>query len=195
MTKHKTREAWLAAATTALDKKYFKGNGYKLPEKVRASVGFPRASSKAIGQCWSPEVSGDETHEIFICPTQAAPIRVLDIHLHELIHASVGIKEGHRGNFRKLAKEFGLAGKMTATFAEDGSDLHRELASIATALGEYPHAAMVKTQKVASKDNKWVRFVSRTEPTYKVVINRDRVSEWGVPCDFAGEEMELVERK
>jgi len=192
--KHFNREAWLVAATGALEEKYFKGNGYKLPKDVRVSCGFPRASAMAIGQCWDPKVSDDGTYEIFICPTQAAPIRVLDILLHELIHAAVGTEEGHKGKFRQLAKEFGLAGKMTATFAEDGSELHAELASLATQLGHYPHAAMTKKKK-PTKPNKWVRYVSKTETTYRVVINEDRVEEWGIPCDFNGEEMELVERK
>jgi len=186
---HETREAWLNAGIAALDEKYFAGNGYDLPKALRASCGFPRASSNAIGQCWDPEVSADETYEIFICPTQAAPVRVLDILLHELIHASVGIKEGHKGMFRKLAKEFGLEGPMRATFAEDGSELHKELQVFAGRLGDYPHGAMTKKRGAGKTPNKWIRFKSEQEDSYRVTIGPSALEEFGPPRDPWGEEM------
>lgn len=175
-----TREQWLTRAGIALERKFFKANGYDLPEKIRVSCGFPRGSSKAIGQCWDTVVSADETYEIFICPTQAEPIRVLDILLHELIHASVGIKAGHKGPFRKLAKEFGLEGKMTATAVTAGSELHGRLAAISEKLGDYPHAAMTKKRK-PTKLSPWVRFMSEVDPSYKVIVDVRRLDDAGVP--------------
>ncbi len=190
MTTFKTREGWLNKAMKSLDKKFFAGNGYDLPA-LRASCGFPRGSAVAIGQCFDKTASADDTYEIFICPTQASPLKVLDILLHEMIHASVGIEEKHRGMFRKVALEFGFAGKMTATYAEEGGELHAKLVAVAEKLGDYPHAAMKKKTKPA-KPNKWVRYFSTTEEQFRVVVNIDQVEMHGVPRDPWGDEMEAV---
>ena len=154
---------------------------------------FPKSPGKhAIGQCWDEEVSADKTYEIFICPTQAEPLRVLDILLHEMIHACVGLKEGHKGTFRKLAKEFGLAGKMTATFAEEGGELWLKLSTMSTRLGVYPHAAMEAKGGLPKQPSHWVRFVSTNEDSYKIVANLKKVEEFGPPQDPWGDPMEPV---
>lgn len=185
---HTTREGWLLDAVARLDLKFFSENGYDLPEKMAVSCGFPRGVARAIGQCWDPKVCDDGTVQIFICPSIAEPTRVLDILLHEMIHAAVGIEAGHRGPFRKLAKEFGLSGKMTATVAEEGSELHRTLSSMADAIGPYPHAAM---QKKAPKrgTNTWIRLRSIEDDTFKVVISPKIMEEHGAPRDPWGHEM------
>jgi len=183
-----TREEWLEAAFKALDAKFFNENGYELP-KTRVSCGWPKAGgSKCIGQCFYPEGSADETTEIFISPEMDDSARVLDILLHEMIHASTGPGVGHKGIFRKMAKEFGLEGKMTATTVSDGSELHITLTSIIEKLDKYPHAKLTHTKKV-TKTNKWVRYVSTTIDTYKVVVSLVSVAEWGVPRDPLGKEM------
>lgn len=189
-----TREAWLIAAMGLLDEEFFKGKGYKLPEKLGVSCGIPKGKSTAIGQCWDPTVAADGTTHMFICPSIDQPIRVLDILLHEMIHALVGIEQKHNKVFRKYVKEFGLAGKATATYAEEGSELWVTLSKIREQLGNYPHSAMSKIRKKVTVKSKWVRYVSTTEPKYKVVINEDRVEEFGVPIDPWGDEMELVKK-
>ena len=189
--KHKTREAWLVGGMELMTKEFFKAKGYKLPKKMRASCGFPRGHAKAIGQCWDKGSSADATYEMFICPTQAEPVKVLGILLHEMIHACVGLEVGHKGPFRKMALEFGLCGKMTATTVEEETELHRTLSKMAGSLGKYPHAPMRKQAK-GSKPNKWVRYVSVHADKYRVVINCDRVEEHGVPRDPWGDEMELL---
>jgi len=187
------RETWLENAKKELSQKFFLDNGYKLPEKVQVSCGFPRGSSKAIGQCFDPEVCEDGTVQIFISPCQSDPIRVLDILLHELIHAAVGIKEGHKGNFRKLAKEFGLAGKMTATYAEVGSSLWEKLAMIAGKLGRYPHGS-IKLKKKKKKSDGWIRLYSVEHEAYKITISPKQYEEFGAPLDPWGTQMQEVKR-
>lgn len=194
--KHKTRESWLVGGMAALDKAFFKGNGYELPA-VRASVGWPRSKSgNAIGQCWDSKSSADETHEMFICPTQAEPTRVLDILLHEMIHACVGIKEGHKGLFRKLALEFGLEGKMTATVVTPGTPLHLRLCAIAEKLGPYPHAAMLKKvdgrTKTGIRKQLNLRSVTPGLEEYRVTVLTRFIEEFGYPKDPVGVEMEAV---
>jgi hypothetical protein len=194
---HTTREGWLNAAMVALDKKFFSENGYDLPEKLQVSCGFPRGGGgKAIGQCWDPTISGDGTTQMFICPSQSDPITVLGILLHEMIHAVVGLKAKHGGPFRKLVKEFGLAGKMTATFAEEGSEVHKTLEVISGRLGAYPHAAMQKRMKRPSNRGPgWIRLVSPENPEYKSAIDPNVMEELGAPRDPWGNEMVPCRRK
>lgn len=187
--KHKTREGWLVAGVSKLDGKFFAHNGYDLPKKWQVSCGFPRASAKAIGQCWDPEVSADGTTQMFVCPSLANPVEVLAILLHEMIHASVGVKVGHKGVFRKLVKEFGLAGKMTATFAEEGSDLEQTLKVLAEGLGAYPHAAMKRKRKSTSSRPTWVVYVSPDDEDYKLSASPVVVESYGPPKDPWGNEM------
>ncbi len=187
-----TREGWLLNAVDALSAKFFEENGYDLPERLGVSCGFPRGVARAIGQCWDPVVAEDGTTHMFICPSIAEPLRVLDILLHEMIHACVGIDVGHKGIFRKLVKEFGLHGKMTATFAEEGTELHKTLGVIAGRLGEYPHAPMKKTQNKGKGGSGWIRLVSPREEGYKVVISPKMIEEHGVPRDPWGNDMEMI---
>jgi hypothetical protein len=192
--RHDTREGWLKAAKNSLDKEFFAGRGYTLPDRVDCSCGFPRGKSSVIGQCFDPEVSADGTTNIFICPSQDDTMRVLDILLHELIHACVGLKCKHRGAFRKMALEFGLEGKMTATMVSPGTPLHNTLGQIATELGDYPHAALSKSKKDGDeekepKDKGWSWCYSKNEPKFKLQLRHKMREEFGVPKDPWGEPM------
>ena len=137
-----TRETYLQTAVERLAP-LFVAQGFSLPA-VRVSVGIPAGGKgkklKAIGQCWSNLASADNTTEIFICPSQSDPVAVLAILLHELIHAAVGLKCGHKGAFKRVALSLGLTGKMTATIP--GPALAKDLQALADTLGEYPHAAL-----------------------------------------------------
>ncbi len=191
---HTTREAWLMAAIEQLSDEFFEDCDFPLPTRLRASCGFPKGGSgKAIGQCWSEECSKDGYFELFVSPEIDDPSRVLDVMLHELIHAAVGTEEGHKGDFKMLARAFGLEGPMRATVVSEGSELWGRLQVLVGSLGEYQHSAMTNKKKPA-KENKWVRFVSTTELTYKCVINVDRVEEFGAPVDPWGEAMEPVNK-
>ena len=187
---HDTREGWLKAAIAELNEEFFASAGYKLPKKLQCSCGFPRGHARAIGQCWDPGVSADGTTHLFICPTQAEPMRVLDILLHELIHAAVGIKEGHKGKFKKVAREFGLEGKLTATTVTEGSELWKRLAKCNQRLGKYPHAAMQKrAPKKGTGGSGWLRYMSPEEEKYRVVVSPKMIEEHGAPQDPWGNEM------
>ena len=185
-----TREGWLTEAMKQLNKEVFKPLGYDLPKSMQVSVGFPFRSSKAIGQCFGNQCSADGTNQMFICPTQHEPVSVLATLAHEMIHASDNCESGHRGHFRKVAKEIGLAGKMTATYAEEGSELHETLLKIASRLGDYPHAAMSKSSLGGkSKQSKWIRMKSVNEDTYTLVISANHLDNFGYPIDPWGDEM------
>lgn len=187
--KFKTRETWLMAAIKKLDRDYFKGRGHKLPTKLQVSCGFAKGSHRAIGQCWPPNMSANETTQMFICPSVDSPVETVAILLHEMIHAWDKNEHGHRGPFRTLAKDFGFAGPMKATYAEPGSPLHDELVKIVESLGTYPHAKLRKDPNAKRNPYIWLRFASITEETYTITISEKNVKEHGIPVDPWGDEM------
>jgi hypothetical protein len=138
------REAWLRSAVELIKAKLCNPNGVKLPEKLQVSVGIPhgrqgkKGSTHAIGQCWPSGCSAGGHVEIFIHPEISDPARVLDILVHEAIHAA-GV-HGHGKDFKAVAVKFGLEGKMTATVAGDG--LKQHIAVWLKHLPPYPHDAL-----------------------------------------------------
>lgn len=140
---YETREEWLRAAERVM-RHWIEIEGYTYPDNTRVSCGFPRKGKgrgDPIGQCWSYIVSGDETFEMFICPTQGDPGEVAHILLHEMCHATVGLENGHNKVFGKLARALGFEGKLTATVPD--SDLRALIkAQVLDILGPYPHAQM-----------------------------------------------------
>jgi hypothetical protein len=142
--KFATREEWLKAAAMAI-RPLFDAQGAADYPKFRVSCGWPKGGRNAIGQAWTPSASGDATAELFISPALEELIGsgtggVVDVLLHELIHAVVGSEAGHKGPFKKLAKAVGLEGKMTATYPSDA--LGSRLLEMVAHLGPYPHAEL-----------------------------------------------------
>lgn len=139
-----TREAWLHLLAGELSPMFFE-MGHPLPSKLALSVGFPskRATStrnQRIGECWMPSATADGTSTIFISPILADGLRVGDVLVHELIHAVLPPKTGHKGDFVKLMKRAGLTGKPTATVA--GEELLKRLNAHINDIGPYPHQAL-----------------------------------------------------
>ncbi len=136
----RTREEWLhdlAARVAPL-------LGIPVPA-IRCSVGFPGGRSrggrgKRIGECWDSAASADGSHAIFVSPTIADAATAAHVLVHEMVHAAVGVKHGHRGPFRRVALSIGLTGKMTATTATP--ELADKLAEIVDEIGPYPHAQL-----------------------------------------------------
>lgn len=116
--------------------------------KISVSVGWPGGKSvnKVIGQCW-PTGMGSGTAHLFVSPRITDPVAVLDVLLHELIHAADDCKSGHKGVFTRCARKCGLEGKPTATSA--GPELKERLTAIAVSLGDYPHVGIKPGQKIA----------------------------------------------
>jgi hypothetical protein len=94
-----TREEWL----TSLAERIAPLLGTTAP-RVRLSVGFPtQRRSKRIGECWDADASTDGTCAIFISPTISDAAVAASTLVHEMIHAAVGVKHGHRGPFKRMA--------------------------------------------------------------------------------------------
>ena len=131
-----TREEWLGKMVARL-RPEFEKKGAAVPEKVRASCGFPSKSALAnkarrLGEAWSDKNSEDQSWEVFISPLLKDSIEVAGILVHELVHTAVGIECGHRGPFKRVAVAMGLEGKMTATTA--GEQLKSLLTGITLAV-------------------------------------------------------------
>lgn len=141
-----TREEWLISLTHKL-RPIFEAKGFPIPLKVRVSLGWPK-SSKAIGVCHSSRMSEDNTTEIFISPAKSDSLDVAQILVHELIHAAVGLQEGHKGNFKRLALSFNLGGKMTATVRTPEFD--KWMTPIVESLGDIPHATLNANRRYSS---------------------------------------------
>lgn len=188
--KLKTREEWLHAYTDAL-KPLFAEQEKPVPKNVRLSIGWPSvralsAKSRRIGECWDPSASADKAHEIFISPAlhqeHVGPTLV-----HELIHAAVGCKEGHKGLFRSLAINLGLEGKMTATKA--GAELRKRLNTIEEEIGEYPHAPLDRNMRGKKQTTRMLKLVC-CECGYTVRTSQKWL-DVGMPTCCCGEDMGL----
>jgi hypothetical protein len=144
--------AWLNDADIPLSRKDDDGGTLRLADdrEIKVSVGWPGGKSvnKVIGQCW-PTVSGDGASHLFVSPKLYAPIDVLAVLLHELIHAADDCVHAHRGVFVRACKALGLEGKPTATVA--GDECRAKLAELAERLGEYPHKKITPGQKIKTQ--------------------------------------------
>lgn len=173
-----TREEWLQAGINGL-KGMFAEIGESIPE-VYVSVGFPKGSrgkGKTIGQCHPAILSGDEKAHVFIHPCLTDSAQVLAVLAHELIHALDNCESGHKGRFAKVAKAFGLDGKMTATTA--GADLVERLNVLIALLGEYPHATLTESDK--GKQSTRMIKCECEECGYVVRTSRKWIDEMGAP--------------
>jgi hypothetical protein len=136
------REAYLNFITDNYIRDHFKSRGYTIPDNVRMSCSLT-STKKAIGQCWSSLNSADNHFEIFISPKVADSVEVIDILIHELVHATVGIKAGHKAPFKACALAVGLEGKMTSASA--GDVLKATIQAWVDEAGQYPHAPLTQS--------------------------------------------------
>lgn len=184
--KFTAREQWLQAAVEIF-KPWFDKREFAYPEKLRVacSLGSHGIKGKSIGQCWSTICSADSACEIMISPVLDDPSRVLDVLLHELCHAVLGLEEGHGPNFRALATDLGMTGKMTATIASP--ELVEELKPIIVQLGAYPHAALSAFAQPKKQTTRLIKLVCPSEDCGYTVRTTKKWLEVGFPTCPCGE--------
>lgn len=135
------RETWLNELASLMAPR-FEELGFPLPP-FRVSVGFVSTGmgGDRIGECWDKTASADRKFEIFIRPDAADSKKVAFILAHELVHAAVGLKEGHKGNFAKVALALGFPRPLT--HAKPMTDeMTAWLEPMLAQLGEIPHAPL-----------------------------------------------------
>jgi hypothetical protein len=145
MPKQLTRERWLNKVATALTPT-FKRLGHTVPP-LRISTGFTSKGriGSAVAECWTDRADADRKYQIFIDPRDDSPVEVINSVAHEIIHAAVGLKCGHRGDFAKVAKALGMLPPMPST--PSGPDFVALAEAIIAKVGPYPHAALQVSRK------------------------------------------------
>lgn len=180
-----TRESWLNELMYRLAE-YMEsvepGSCEKLPD-WRVSVGWPFASRKAIGQCWSAVASKGGKVEIFISPELDEVPDLDHVLLHEMVHASVGTAAKHGPIFRKLAVKLGLEGKMTATHA--GEALRKKLDEIIAGMPPFPHAGLRPSQ-MGRKIQTTRMIKCACEECGYVIRTTNKWLEKGIPSCYCG---------
>lgn len=139
------REDWLTRLLDRSLRDHFQRAGYKVPENIRVTCGFPSRSglskkNRTIGECWDASASEDGKFQVSVSPTLSDPIKVAGVIVHEVVHAIVGLKCGHKGPFSKCAAAVGLMKPWTATGETD--ELKASIREWIEPLGAYPHGAL-----------------------------------------------------
>jgi len=186
-----TREQWLTELTDRL-RPMFTGIGFPLPEKIRASCGFPSRGAlakkaKRVGEAWSSDQSEDQHFETFVTPMVCDPVEVAEIQVHELAHCAAGLECKHRKPFTTVARLVGLEGKMTATVA--GEALRAALEELVEEIGSYPHAKLVHTSNPKKQGTRMILVrCPKLECGYQVRTTKKWI-EFGLPTCPCGEKM------
>ena len=148
-----TREQWLNTAAATMITEIIKPVLDVALPAIRYSITAPpmRASkTRVLGTCWNRAASDDDTNEIFITAmlgSEDSP-RILDVTLHEQMHALLNNEDGHKGQFVKYCRLVGLEGtpkgniKESFTATRPTPALDAKLKEIIKTLGPIPHGKM-----------------------------------------------------
>jgi hypothetical protein len=138
-----TREEWLNKVLHRHVAKLLKDKaGVTLPKDCKVSVGFPGGGSarSRIGECWPRVRSSIGVNEIFLNPSMRDVPKLVDVLVHESIHAADDCASGHRGFFRKTALAVGLTGKMKSTVA--GPELQKWIAEVIAKMPAFDYGSL-----------------------------------------------------
>lgn len=189
-----TREQWLESFARLVEPILTKaaadaGLRVTMPP-VKYSVGWPKASKKAIGQCWPSAASGDKkTYHVFISPNLQRPNEVDHVMVHEMVHALVGNEHGHKGPFVKVCKAIGLVKPWTATTA--GPALRKQLDWINSKIGEYPHPGLADLSGRKKQTTRMVKLFCAT-CGFVCRASRGAIEQAGLPeCGCGGGALDM----
>lgn len=136
-----TADAWLKQAVLSLTP-LFDAEGYEVPP-IRAHLGWTSAGLRTtrIGECWPKASSEDGFTSIFITTQMKSPVAVLDVLMHEMVHAVDDCTHKHGKEFAAIGKKVGLVGPPWRS-AGAGEPLLRVLSEIANRLGHLPYSPL-----------------------------------------------------
>lgn len=186
------RETWLENAAEALRPLLLERADVEVP-MISVAVGWPSkggtsAKKRRIGECWRPDAVENGVGAIFISPSIGDPVQVLDVLLHEMIHAATP-GAGHRGEFIRIAKDVGLVKPWTST-SPDAELLLPVLKEIAEGLGDYPHSKITPS---VQRPTQTTRMLKVQCPVCEYTVRTTQ--KWidvGLPTCPDGDEMELA---
>ena len=142
---HRFAEVWLAEAVELL-RPTFRAAGHEIPP-VHVSIGFTstgyRFGSKRYtqGMCYARRLSIDGINEIYIAPVVKSAEGVMDLLMHELIHAVLDCKHGHGPEFQKIATDIFLVDAKNLTLKQTLKSMLDQRRLIAQ-LGRFPRKGM-----------------------------------------------------
>lgn len=138
------RETWLNALAELMAPR-FEELGHPLPPFL-VSIGFTSTGMHggANGECWDKRTTADERFTILISPAEATSMAIAAILNHELIHAAVGLKEGHKGAFAKVMQATGMERPFTTS--KPGPAFVAWVQPLIDQLGDIPHSPLVVRQ-------------------------------------------------
>ena len=179
------RETWLHALADKLVPTVFVA--HDVSSNVRYSCGFPSKKAllstkgTALGQCWYPEQSGDDHHEIFISPVIDDPLKVAAVMVHEICHVVAGSKAKHGPVFKKVFYDVGMEDK--ATECNASVTLQGQLIPILADLGPYPMAALDARRMTTGIKKQTTRLLKVECPMcgYTVRMTKKWVDDVGLP--------------
>lgn len=184
-----TREQWLLDALDIF-RPWFAEVEKPLPEQIRVSVGYGKGARKStIGVCYNSMASVDGIHQVFISPELSDPVRILDVLLHEGVHAADDGVSGHTGEFRRVAQALGLEGKMTATVASEG--LREKLTTVADKLGEFPHGQLNPARKINTQKTYMLKVICEDAECGWFFRITKKHAERGLPFCICGSDMDF----
>jgi hypothetical protein len=130
------RELWLGRAVRQM-RSYVKLHGLTLPPSIVIEVGETSISDgeRVLGECYSSFFEPLHVPRIVISNELVDPLRILDVVIHELIHAADDGFSQHGEWFNGWAQALGLVGS-PGTVA--GAALRKKLIPMARMLGPYP---------------------------------------------------------
>ena len=137
--RYETADAWLQAAVSELNS-VFDDQGFRIPE-VRVHLGWTSAGRRGsrVGECWPRSSVNDGLNAIFITTQMKSPVEILDVLVHELVHAVDDCTHKHGKQFAYIAKKVGLAGPPWRS-AGAGPQLLDQLRQISRELGYLPYS-------------------------------------------------------
>ncbi len=120
------REQWLACVGRKLETLFLE-NGYRMPHYL-ITCGDENLSQARL------------VHELVISRHISDPLRAADILAHEMVHAAVGLPQGHNAAFADCARAIGLEGDAHRTIA--GADFEERVRPWLDDAGPFPGATL-----------------------------------------------------
>lgn len=120
------REQWLAFVGKKLETLFLE-NGYRMPNYLITCGGENLSQARL-------------THELVISQHISDPLRAADILAHEMVHAAVGLPQGHNTAFATCAEAIGLEGDVHETVA--GEAFQERVRPWLDQLGSFPNATL-----------------------------------------------------
>ena len=124
------REQWLTCVGKKIETLFLE-NGYRMPNYL-ITCGNENLSQARLA------------HELVISRHISDPLRAADILAHEMVHAAVGLPQGHNTAFAECARAIGLEGDVHETVA--GEAFQERVRPWLDQLGSFPNATLFLRQ-------------------------------------------------